>query len=194
MAGKNEKGIARRFRHQGLENCVLVLSRIVDPLSGVFGAAIAGTMLAAMMFLTFADVVGSQLGKIHFISEHVSLFKPIIGSQEVTELMMVILVAFALAYCALHKGHIRVDVVLTFASVKATHWFNVFAYGVSTVFYAFIVWQGWSYAWDNVSTHTVSSVLLIPIFPFNFLLVIGAAITVLIFLRDFLKSLQEVIS
>jgi TRAP-type transport system small permease protein len=192
MPGKKIEGAVQHLHSQGLDNCILVLSRIVDPLCSVVGAVIAGTMLAGMMFLTFADVAGSQLAKWGFLSDHTDFFKPIIGSQEITELMMVVLVAFALAYCALHKGHIRVDVVLTYTSVKATHWFNIFAYGISSIFYAFIVWQAWAYAWDNISTHTVSSVLLIPIYPFNFLVVIGAAITTLVFLRDFLKSIQEV--
>jgi TRAP-type transport system small permease protein len=176
-----------------LGNSILVLSRIVEPLSGVFGAAIASAMLAAMMFLTFCDVVGSQVGRIHFISDHTGFFKPIIGSQEVTELMMVILVSFALAYCALHKGHIRVDILMQYTSNKVNHWFNIFAYGISSIFFAFIVWQAWLYAWDNISTHVVTAVLLIPVYPFNFLLVIGAATTVLIFLRDFLRSIEEVI-
>jgi TRAP-type transport system small permease protein len=193
MAMKTAKRAKRHLPNSVLENCILLLSRIVDPLSGIVGAAIAGTMLAGMMFLTFIDVVGSQLGKIDFIADHTDFFKPVIGSQEITELMMVILVAFALAYCALHKGHIRVDILLQYTSTKATLWFNLFAYAISSIFYAFIVWQGWLNAWDNISTHAVSSVLLIPQYPFNFLLVLGAALTVLVFLRDFLSTLQEAI-
>jgi TRAP-type C4-dicarboxylate transport system permease small subunit len=176
-----------------LDKSIVILGKIIDPLCGIIGAVIASVMLVGMMFLTFADVIGGQLGKLSFITDHTGLIKPIVGSQEMTELMMVVLVSFALGYCALHKGHIRVDLVLQFTSSRVTRWFDIFAYGISCLFYALIAWQSWLFAWDNISTGMVSSVLLIPIYPFNFLLVIGAAITVLIFFRDFLKSIQEVV-
>jgi TRAP-type transport system small permease protein len=167
------------------------LSRVVDPLVKV-GAVIACTALAAMMFLTFLDVAGAQIGKLSFVSNLTSFFRPIIGSQEITELLMMLLVSFALGYTALKKGHIRVDLVMQYTSKKANHWFDVFAYGFSFIMYVLIAWQGWIYAFDNIRTHTVSTILNIPIPPFNFLLVIGAGLAALIFLRDFLKSIEEV--
>lgn len=177
----------------GLDKCVVILNKIIDPLCGIVGALIASVMLAAMMFLTFADVIGGQLGKLSFITDHTGLIKPIVGSQEMTEIMMLVLVSFALGYCALQKGHIRVDLLFQFTPSRVTRWFSILAYGVSCVFYALITWQGWLFAWDNLSSGMVSSVLLIPIYPFNFLMVAGAAIIVLVFLRDFLESIQEVV-
>jgi len=167
------------------------LSKVVDPLT-IVGAVIACTALAAMMFLTFLDVAGAQLGKVSFINNLTSFFKPIIGSQEITELLMVLLVSFALGYSAFKKAHIRVDLVMQYTPNKVNRWFDIFAYGFSFIMYILIAWQGWVYAFDNIRTGMVSTILNIPIPPFNFLLVIGAALAALIFLRDFLKSIEEV--
>jgi TRAP-type transport system small permease protein len=163
------------------EKFINLLSRIIDPITE-WGAILAGIMLAAMMFLTFFDVGGRNL-----------VNKPIIGSYEITEFMMVILVAFGLSFCAKYKGHIRVDVIMAYTSRKTTRWFNIFAYALSFIFYVILTWQGWLNAWSNLSGKSASTVLLAPVYPFAFLLVIGAALTALIFLRDFLKSIEEVI-
>jgi TRAP-type transport system small permease protein len=163
------------------EKFINLFSRIIDPVTE-WGAILAGIMLAAMMFLTFFDVGGRNL-----------VNKPIIGSYEITEFMMVILVGFGLSFCAKFKGHIRVDVVMAYTSRKATRWFNIFAYALSFIFYVLLTWQGWLNAWSNLSGKSASTVLLVPIYPFTFLLVVGAALTALVFLRDFLKSVEEVI-
>lgn len=185
------KGLAQPVSHGLLSRTIFYLSKVLDPLA-VVGAVIACASLAAMMFLTFFDVAGTQLGKVGFIHNLTDFFRPIIGSQEITELMMVVLVAFALSYTALRKGHIRVDLVMQYTSKKANHWFDVFTYGFSCIMYILIAWQAWVYAFDNLDTGVVSTILSVPIPPFNFLLVIGAGLAALVFLRDFLKSIEEV--
>lgn len=174
-----------------ISKIVHILDKIVNPLCKA-GAAIACVMLAAMMFLTFFDVAGAQLGKLTFINSRTSFFQPILGSQEITELLMVILVSFALAYTALNKGHVRVDILMQYTSKRTNYWFDIFAYGFSCIFYILIAWQSWIYAIDNIADKAVSTILFIPIYPFNFLLVIGAIIVALELLRDFFKSIEEV--
>lgn len=190
MNVNGNKELAQPVSHGIMNKIVTYISRVVDPLVTV-GAAVACTALAAMMFLTFLDVAGAQLGKWSVISNLTHFFKPIVGSQEITELLMVILVSFALGYTALKKAHIRVDLLMQYTSKKANHWFDIFAFGFSFVMYVLIAWQAWIYAFSNIKSGTVSTILTIPIPPFNFLLVIGAALSALIFLRDFLKSIEE---
>jgi TRAP-type transport system small permease protein len=160
---------------------VAFLSKLVNPLSGVFGAAIGCTVLAAMMFLTFFDVIGRYVFN-----------KPIDGTDELIRFMMVTVIGFALGYCALLKGHIRVDLILQYVSKRANQWFDVFTYAISLIFYILFTVQAWLYSLDNISGHLTSAVLAIPISPFVFILFIGAVIVTLIFLRDFLKSIEEV--
>jgi TRAP-type transport system small permease protein len=190
--GKDMEIISTPNSTRGLARLVSYLDKVINPVSGIAGAAIAATALATMMFLTFVDVAGGQLGKLSFINSHTSFFKPILGSQEITELIMLTLVAFALSYTALKKNHIRVDLIMQYTSRKANLWFDIFTYGISCIFYIFIAWQGWIYGMSNITDHKVTNVLEIPFYPFNFILVIGAAIAVLVFFRDFLKSIEEV--
>jgi TRAP-type C4-dicarboxylate transport system permease small subunit len=167
------------------------LNKVVDRISG-WSLALACVMLAAMMFLTFFDVIFTQLGKWSVINSHTSIFKPIIGGQESMELMLLLMVAFGLAYCATRQGHIRVDLIMQYASHKVNNWFDIFAYAVSCVFFILVSWQACQYGLDNIRDHSVSTVLTMPLYPFNFLCTLGAALLALVFLKDLLKSIDEV--
>jgi TRAP-type C4-dicarboxylate transport system permease small subunit len=192
LEADTHKEPVRRVSTSGFAKFVLSLSKVVDSLSR-FGAALAGTMMAAMMFLTFFDVAGRQIGGWSFVARHTSFFKSIIGSYEITGFMMLLLISFGLAYCALFKGHIRVDLVLQYTPKKVSLWFDAFASGIACIFYAFLVWQSWLTAWDYLADKSSSSVLIVPLYPFVFLLVIGASFLVLAFFRDFLQSIDEAI-
>jgi TRAP-type C4-dicarboxylate transport system permease small subunit len=174
----------------GFTRFVAGLTRVTDPL-GRIAAGIAATMLAVMMFLTFFDVAGGQLGKLPLINTRTTFFKPIIGGQEIAEFLMLMLVCFGLAYCALRKGHIRVDLIMQYTSQKVNLWFNILAYGVASIFYAVVTWQCWISAWGYLLDHSSSPILYVPLFPFAFILVIGLALLTLVFLRDFLSSIDE---
>jgi TRAP-type transport system small permease protein len=174
-----------------LAKIVRWMDKVVNPLSEK-GAYVGGFFLAVMMFLTFFDVISNQLGKWSVINSRTNFFGPIIGGQELMALFMLVLVSFALAYCGSKEGHIRVDLILQYTSKKANHWFDIFAYGASMVFYFIIAWQAFKYGLDSIHDKTVSTILTIPIFPFNFIIFIGAAFITLVFLRDFLKSIEGV--
>jgi TRAP-type transport system small permease protein len=191
MENKPWQTLSRPASKGCLSKIVLYMSKIADPISRA-GLVIACVMLAGMMFLTFFDVAGSMIGKIPFIANLTHFFKPILGSQEITELMMVILVSFALGYTALKKGHIRVDLLMQYTSSKVNRWLDIFTYGLSCIFYIFIAWQALAFALININDHKVSSVLMLPVYPFNILLAVGAALVVLILLRDLLQSIEEV--
>jgi TRAP-type transport system small permease protein len=164
----------------GMGKAVKLLEKITIPL-GTAGLAIGCTMIALMMFLTFFDVGGRFL-----------LNKPITGSLELTEFMMSMVASFGIGYCALRKGHIRVDLILQYTSKKTTAWFDVFTYAISCSFYAVLTWQSFNNAISQMNSKLTSSVLFIPVYPFVFLLVIGTTILTLILLKDTLQSIDEV--
>jgi TRAP-type transport system small permease protein len=164
----------------GVGKVAKVLEKIINPL-GKGGLFIGSTMVALMMFLTFFDVGG------RFV-----LNKPITGSLELTEFMMSMVASFGIGYCALRKGHIRVDLLLQYTSKKATAWFDVFTYAISCLFYAVLTWQCWNNGISQMNSKLTSSVLFIPVYPFVFLLVIGTTILTLILLKDTLQSIDEV--
>ena len=181
MSAQPGKTVEEAVPKGGLGKIVDYLSKVVDPLTSKVGVSIAAVMMALMMFLTFFDVAGRFL-----------LNKPINGSLEITEYMMGVMVAFALGYTAFRKGHIRVDIILQYASRRVVQWMDIFAYGISMIFYCFIAWQSWLNAVSVMESKLTSAVLLVPAYPFVFIVAIGAAFVVLIFLRDFLNAIAEV--
>ena len=157
-----------------------------------YGSYISAFMLAALMFLTFVDTLFARLGKWSLINSRTDFFGPIIGGQEIAELLMLVLIVFGLSYCALRQGHIRVDLILQHVSKKVSLGFDIFAYLASFVFYCFIFWQAIQFGIDNIKDKSVTTILFIPRPPFNFILAIGAGLVALVFLRDFFTSIKEV--
>jgi len=175
----------------GFSRFIAGISKVIDPLAK-YGGYVASVSLAFMMFLTVLDVIGRKLGDWSFIQQHLDFIGPISGSLEMTELGLGVLVSLGLGYCALKKGHIRVDLIMQYTSRKANQWFDVFAYGISALFYCAVAWQAWNNGFSIIANDLKTAVLMIPIYPFPFVLVLGAAILALVFFRDFFNAIEEV--
>ncbi len=85
----------------GLEKFIKSFYRIIKPINHV-ASSVGMILLAAMMFLTAADVVLRY-----------SLNKPILGSYELTQYMLAIIISVGLAYCSIEKGHVTIDILTT---------------------------------------------------------------------------------
>lgn len=181
MDAQSDKALTRESPQNLLGKAVNLLNKVVDPLTSKVGLTIAAVVLFSMMLLTFADVAGRFL-----------LNKPINGSLEITEFMMGLIVAFAIAFTAFRKGHIRVDIIMQYVPRKVNLWMDIFAYLLSSVFYIFISWQTWLNGVSVMKSKLTSAVLLIPSFPFVFTVAIAAGIVALVFFRDFLNAIDEV--
>ena len=154
--------------------------RVISPVSKVL-VGVGATVLAAMMFLTASDVT------LRYVFNH-----PIIGAFDLTVYMMVILFAFALPYCAVKKGHVRVDLLLGRLPQKVQTIINSVTTPLGLGLFALITWQTIVYMKIQHDTNIISSVLLIPRYPFVGLLFLGIACLSIILLADFLKLLSEV--
>jgi len=157
-----------------LANSVKTLSRFTN--------GVAGVVLVAMMFLTAVDVL------LRYVFS-----KPISGSLELTEYMMVIVTGFGIGWCALQKGHVRVEVVTASLSPRIQSILSCFTGFMAFVLFILISSQTFEYIVFKYNSNVTSSVLLIPVFPFVGLLFIGCAILCLAFLVEFFDSLIEVL-
>jgi TRAP-type transport system small permease protein len=191
MVGQTSPKITAPLPAAGFAKFISDLGKIVDPI-GKYGGAVGCVALAFMMFMTVVDVFGRYLGGYDVIHKAIGFFRPVPGSLEMTQLLMGIVISFGLGYCALKKGHIRVDLVLQYTSKKVTSWFDLFTYGISFLFYCAIAWQSWVNGMSLYSDNLKTAVLAIPQYPFPFVLVVGAAIIALVLFRDFLSSVGEV--
>lgn len=147
------------------------------------GVSIACVALMAMMVLTGADVAMRYL-----------LNCPIAGSMEITEYLMSLTTGFGLAYCALKKGHIRVDFILTYIPNKMHKILDIINYILSFAFYSLIVWQTYELGKSLLASKITSAVLYIPVFPFAFLMAIAMATLTIIFLENVISLIRQLFS
>jgi len=158
------------------------LSIIASPAAKVLNGIAAG-VLAAMMVLTGVDVF------LRYIFN-----RPVSGSYEMTEFMMPIVIAFGLAYCALEKGHVRVELLTSRLSERAQAIMNSFASIVFLGVFILITWQTFLRAKGMLDVGQISIVLYIPVFPFVLAVAVGSAALCLVVLRDLFTYLSQAVN
>ena len=147
---------------------------------GINGVGV--TALTLLMLLTAVDVC------LRYIFN-----RPVTGSYELTEFMMAILVAFGLAYTAVHRGHINVDLLVTKTTLRSQAVINSVTALLSVGFFVLMTWRTILYAGKLGADGYTSQSLAIPIYPFAYAVAFGCAILVLVVLIYLRDQLQEVI-
>lgn len=164
-----------------LKKAAEALAKVTCPVSGILHSVGAG-VLALIMFLTAADV-----------ALRYAFNRPIVGSYDLTEYMMAIMVSFGLAYCAFLKGHVRIDLVATLFPKRVQAILDSFTGLLSILIFAIITWQSFVYMLLLFDSGLQSTVLLIPRYPFAGAVCLGSAFMTLILLADFLEFLAEAV-
>ncbi len=160
------KGLAARFTE-----------RVTGPLIFVVNRA-GEVIIVMMMLLTTFDVLLR-----YFIN------RPLLGSYEITQFMLVLVVFFGLAHTQKRKKHLFIDLFLNSFSKTTKALINCFNYliclGVFSLIGIFTLLQGFERAGSGES----SGVLFIPHFPFFWLVAFAVALLCLVYLVDFFDSL-----
>jgi TRAP-type C4-dicarboxylate transport system permease small subunit len=162
-----------------LNKTVRVLRLLTRPLSTLLNSIAAG-VLAAMMLLTGIDVALRYL-----------LNSPIPGSYEIIQYMMPIVIAFGLAHCAMEKGHVNVELVISRFSVRTKAYMNSIVNLFFFALFALITWQSLLRAVGMIASGLKSEVLAIPVFPFVLTVTLGSGVLSLVVLKDVFESLAE---
>ena len=124
---------------------------------------IGGVAMFFIMLLTVADVVGR------------SFFTwPITGTYELSRYFLVVIVLLGIGYAQQTGQHIAVDYFVSKLSLRGQFFFEATATFLGLVFFALVTWQGWKGGWNSVQAKTVSDTLNIPLYPFEFLIAVGA--------------------
>jgi len=148
--------------------------------TGGLGMALGATFLVGIMVLIVANIVYRLMGHV------------IVGSYELTELMIVVSVAFALGYAALRKTHVVVKIVVSRFPQRAQAILEAFMSLISLATWAVIAWAGFlilSERWLREE----SEMLYIPFLPFRFVFLFGLILLCLIFLLDLLRALSQAV-
>jgi TRAP-type C4-dicarboxylate transport system permease small subunit len=153
--------------------------RSIIEASGIVGVI----FLLAMMMMTVADVVLRYFFR-----------RPIVGSVEISTLLMVCVVFLAIAWCALKDGHISVDIITSKLSKRGRAFLNGFDNLLTFALALIIAWRTFVEA-TSVKKMDVNSPLLgIPRYPFIFVTAFGFLLlffaALILFIRN-VKSMKN---
>lgn len=163
-----------------LENTAQTLDKYVRPFSRAVDC-IGRVILALMVLLITLDVVLR-----YFFN------RPIKGSYELIEFMMVLIVYLGLGYAQIKKRHVSITLFTNKLSAAQLSVFSIATHFLCLAVFVLITWRGSLQALAIHTNGTTSDVLSIPIFPFMWAVVFGNALLSLTFLIDFIKSLDSV--
>ena len=155
---------------QGLESWVHPISKLMS--------RIASVILFLMMLLTIADV---------FLRKVFS--KSILGTVELTEFMLVILIFFSLAQTEIMNGHVKVDLVVGRFSERAQRFVDMITQFICFLLSGLITWFTLIYSGKMRAVGEVSQDLWIPIYPFIYVVAAGCAILSFTLLIKFFMAL-----
>jgi TRAP-type C4-dicarboxylate transport system permease small subunit len=156
--------------------------RVTRFVTGIL-TVIATTALTCMMFLTAADVAGR-----YFFN------RPISGSMELVEFLMSIIVPFSIAYCAIQKSHVAVELIVDHFPERVRKVLHFFITVPSIGFILLICWQNYLYIFETYDSKLTSAVLQIPAYPFVAPLAIGTAVFAVIMLLQLFESKPKEVS
>ncbi len=153
------------------------IQRVSAGLNGVSAAAIA-----LIMLLTCADVVLRLFGR------------PIPGTYELVGYFGAVIVAAAMAWTSVERGHISVEMLVDRLPRRARHVVEALGASAGAVLFSLLAWQCRIYAADLMESGEVSPTLGVATWPFVGCIALGSALLALVLfvdaLRDFRKGLQ----
>ena len=144
--------------HELIKSIAGTIDRITRSLS-----ILSCFVLGIMVLLVVANVCG------RFLFE-----QPILGIVELIEMMMVIIGFFAIVYTAIHRGHVRVDLLLSRLSIRTKAILSSIGFLLSAATFAIITYQGTINAiYYAKNLEQTSTVLAVPFAPFKFIMALG---------------------
>lgn len=156
------------------------LYRGVKPVSTVANY-IGMVALAAMMFLTAVDVALRKVANM-----------PVMGSYELIQFMMVICGGLGLAYCAVEKGHVTIDLVTSKLSKRAQGILGMVTSFIGLAVVIMLTWQACVYITLFMTSKQLTAVLMVPLYPFVGIFAFGLALYCVVLLIHFFEFLKEV--
>ncbi len=138
-------------------------------------------ILVGMMFLTVVDVTGRKF-----------FDAPIMGSYELTEFMLALIVFFSVGYTQIQKGHIAMEALVSNFSLRAQAITDSIVYLISIGLGSVLTWQLVAHAKRTWIGKHETGVLHLPLYPFLMAAAFGCLLYSLVLLVDFLVSLEKV--
>jgi tripartite ATP-independent transporter DctM subunit len=119
--------------------------------------------------------------------------RPVKGSYELVEFMLVTIVCLGLAYTQTKKGHVSISLLTNKLSPPQLSVIHNLIHLFSFVIFVLITWRCILQAESLRADGTTSDLLFIPNYPFMWVVVFGSALLCFAFLIDFMKSINDLV-
>ena len=163
----------KTFAHH-TESAIIQVSRVFN---------VIGVIAVVMLMLLITSEVLSR-----------SLFnRPITGITDICEFTMVIAVYGALAYCALVKGHVSVDLVVSKFSERGQAIFDSVTGFGSLAFFSLMAWRAMCHLLEAQARGDASMTWSIETWPFRTVLFIGVVMLCLVLMVDLVHQVAKVV-
>ena len=137
---------------------------------------LATGILGLLMVLTVADVIGY-------------LFKaPIRGTTELSEFMMVTVIFMALAWCAVTRKHVRVDLIVSRFPPRVRTILDSITLLATLGIFGIITWRSFL---ESMAVYDETSLLRLPHAPFYWIMTFGLALFSLAILVVLIENIAE---
>lgn len=140
---------------------------------------VAGVTLVAMMALVFGNVVCR------------AVWQPIMGTYEMTAFLAAMTISFALANCAVNKGHIALTLFVDRLPPRLRAFLDIIVSILGALLYLILAWEVTKYAFHMRRIGEVSLTMEIPFYPFILGVAFGLLMLALVSLVDLFKSLMR---
>ena len=150
--------------------------KIIYFLSRLMGYVATG-MLGLLMLFTVADVCGR-----YFFNS------PITGTSELSEFMMVIVVFLALAWCALGRKHVRVELIVSRFPPRVQAIVDSITLLAALGTFVIITWRSFL---ESTEVVTATSLLRLPHAPFYWIMTLGLALFCLAIVVLLIENVAE---
>lgn len=156
-----------------LEDTIFAVSEKLNSVSSV--------ALTVMMGLVFINVLLR------------AVWRPLLGTYEITAFLASICISFALANCAAQKGHVAITLFTQNLSRQLQAVCGVIVALIGTGLFTVLAWESIKYGIALRKAGEVSMTLEISFYPFVFGMSFGLFMLALVNLVDLLNSIKEVI-
>ena len=143
-------------------------------------------MAAAALIVVMVIVCANVIGRGFFET-------PVKGTVDIVGLLGAIVIAWAIAYTQVVKGHIRVDILVQRLPHRIQYIVDSVIDLIGLALFALISWQTIIFAKAIFETGELSEVLKIPITPFASVVAIGCIALTLVLLIDLIKSVSKAV-
>ena len=133
---------------------------------------VGGLCIVFIVLITLVDVIGRYFGK------------PVNDALEYRMLALACMVFLTWAHTQAEKGHITVELLVRYFSRRARAIVGVCFSFLGLFLMSFFVWEGLRYSLKAKAINEVIEFSPVPIFPFKFLIFIGALMFCFQFLLD----------